>query len=530
MKKTIIQVIIGVVLAVALAAATALVKGGGYEGADEALASIDRHVQKVYGAGDETEYQRESAKAGTARNYKDPAEGADQCRVFGYITGSPRRDEWPDEWRTHPEYAQQYGGLFRVDTGDMGGDRIVWLVACKEQLPKGGYILALGDVVVASDGIVAIDPRFKVVFNETELESQLTQKSFEYFYNTEFDKVLLAKFHDLFPDVVRDPNVDMNAFQKVVAYVKDSRNALPLGVCALIALLVALAAGSYLPNEEADDDELDSDKDKLVDPPPVEPPADGPELCPYHNEPLINGECPHGCTITRCSECGAIMKDGKCPRGCREPEVCPSCGSDILPDGSCPNGCTIIRCTECNSIMKDGVCPKGCNADPLHFGWAGSTRPDMTVYALEVVTPEEYAGFQIDVPDVFVVGRSAIDAKESFLELLVLDNALKQQCSRRYVQFKMLDDGTGFYVSMLKNHNFAYVNNHKITREGETEILRDGETIRLNPNFELKLVQKEPVSPAAEDVGGGENANDGERAEDAGGAERAEGVEDAGNR
>ncbi len=421
-----------------------------------------------------------------------PSEDASQRQIFGWITGSPRRDDWPDEWKNNPDYAENYGNLFRIDTGDSGdGAGVVWLAATKEALVPGGYVFALGEVVVPDAGIVSLDPRFTKSFTGEAFEAELTQKSYEYLYNTEFNKLLLAKFHDLFPDVVPDPGAERNFLEKIVSYVTNGDNMMVVGGIAIIAILVAFMLGSYLPDSGAREvsvDEHVATEGGEGEPVPEEPAV---EMCPYHNEPLINGECPHGCTITRCADCGAIMKDGKCPNGCKEPEICPSCGSDILEDGSCPNGCTIIRCTECGSIMKDGVCPKGCNADPLHFGWAGSTRPEMTVFSLEVVTPEEYAGFSIEVPDSFVVGRSAIDAHESFLELLVLDNAKKQECSRRYVQFNLAEDGEGFNVSMLKNHNFAFVNNHKISREGDTERISEGETIRLNPNFELKLVRRQ---------------------------------------
>ena len=223
---------------------------------------------------------------------------------------------------------------------------------------------------------------------------------------------------------------------------------------------------------------------------PIEPTASNVEHCPSCNSALLpDGTCPKGCTIPRCAECGSIMKNGECPNGCQEAEYCPSCGSKILPDGSCPKGCTIIRCSNCNKILRDGVCPNGCNAEPLHFGWPGAQRPPMTPYALEVVSPAEYAGFRTEIPASFVIGRSAKDAREPFLELLVLDPAKKASCSRRYVELT-LDGENGFQVRMLKNHNFAIVRGRKISVEGDTELLAPDSILKLNPDFELKLVRQ----------------------------------------
>ena len=186
------------------------------------------------------------------------------------------------------------------------------------------YVFALGEVVVADDGIVGLNPQFMKVFSGDDFEAELTQKSYEYLYNTEFDKLILAKLHELFPDVVRDPGVKMNMFEKMLAYISNPENLMAVGGIFVIAVLAAFMAGSYLPEfgarglstrEESGEGEGTDGEEK-----PQEPAV---ELCPYHNEPLIDGECPHGCTITRCADCGAIMKDGKCPNGCKDPEICP---------------------------------------------------------------------------------------------------------------------------------------------------------------------------------------------------------------
>ena len=193
-------------------------------------------------------------------------------------------------------------------------------------------------------------------------------------------------------------------------------------------------------------------------------------------------------TFACCPTCGSRIINGECPNGCPKTEYCPSCESELLPDGSCPKGCTIVRCGNCNTILVDGFCPNGCNAEPFHFGWPGAQRPPMTQYALEVVSPAEYAGFRTAIPASFVIGRSAKGAREPFLELHVLDPAMKASCSRRYVELTR-DGENGFQVRMLKNYNFAVVCGRWIRKEGESALLSPDGLLMLNPDFKLKLVR-----------------------------------------
>lgn len=468
---------------------------------EEVQARIIQHVTRLEAGvvtGNSTPQERDIARS-YSQEYghwiRANEFGADDklVRIHGTITGSPIFDDWPEGWTTASQ--DEFGALYTLATPD--GD--TQLIASKDTFEEGSVLFAFGTEQPEHAYVIAVDDAASIHLPPKDYATLLKNSPRTLIEGLYFNHVMVRKAYDLFPGVIDNPDgpvVKKSFPAAAVDFITNKRN-LPIVVGGIIVIvLVVMIVMSVLPQAPKASDSVASDdtaETGAEEGEGAEAPISGTgaeEVCPYHNEPLINGECPHGCTITRCAECGAIMKDGKCPSGCKAPEYCPSCGSQVLEDGSCPRGCTIIRCNECGGILQDGLCPNGCNADPLHFGWAGATRPDMTEFQLEVVTPEEYAGFAVDVPDYFVVGRSARDARESFLELLVLDNAKKQSCSRRYVEFRLAPDGSGFDVAMLKNHNFAYVNNHKISREGDMERLVEGSTIRLNPDFELRLNRK----------------------------------------
>lgn len=217
------------------------------------------------------------------------------------------------------------------------------------------------------------------------------------------------------------------------------------------------------------------------------------EVCPTCGEKLVDGECPQGHTIVRCSKCSAIMKDGVCPH-CGvggEQEFCPTCNSELI-EGECPRGHTIVRCPDCGSILSEGVCPKGCNADPLNLGWPGGAERKLGAFALQVVAcpKSEGAGFTLRVPDSFIMGRSSADAKEPFVELLTITRKEKAQCSRQYVRMALDPDGEAFTVTLLNSsRNPAFVDGRKIALKDETAKLQPGGRIKLNPGYELELVK-----------------------------------------
>lgn len=217
------------------------------------------------------------------------------------------------------------------------------------------------------------------------------------------------------------------------------------------------------------------------------------EFCPTCGEKLVDGECPQGHTIVRCSKCQSIMKDGVCPH-CGvggETEFCPTCNSELV-DGECPRGHTIVRCPDCGSILQEGVCPRGCNADPLNIGWPGGAERKLGPFALKVVAcpKAEGSGFVLRVPDAFLVGRSSTDAKEPFVELLTVTRKEKAQCSRQYVRFVRDGDGLSFTVTLVNSsRNPAFVENRKLVQKDETATLPLGGRIKLNPGYELELVE-----------------------------------------
>jgi RNA polymerase subunit RPABC4/transcription elongation factor Spt4 len=245
---------------------------------------------------------------------------------------------------------------------------------------------------------------------------------------------------------------------------------------AMAAAKAAAASGAYVPPEK--------------------------ETCPTCGADLVDGECPQGHTIVRCSKCSAIMKDGVCPR-CGvggEQEFCPTCNSELV-DGECPRGHTIVRCPDCGSILSEGVCPKGCNADPLNLGWPGGVEKKLGNFALQVVAcpKSEGAGFTLRIPNSFVMGRSATDAKEPFVELLTITRKEKAQCSRQYVRMDLDPDGAAFTVTLLNSsRNPAFVDNKKIAIKDEKAKLGLGGHIKLNPGYELELVEAPADAPAAE--------------------------------
>ena len=224
---------------------------------------------------------------------------------------------------------------------------------------------------------------------------------------------------------------------------------------------------------------------------PYVPPEE--EKCPTCGEKLVDGECPQGHTIVRCSKCSSIMKDGVCPR-CGiggEVEYCPTCNSELV-DGECPRGHTIVRCPDCGSILLEGVCPKGCNADPLNIGWPGGAERKLSAFALQVVAcpKSEGQGFTLRVPEAFVVGRSSTDCKEPFVELLTVTRKEKAQCSRQYVRFDRGGANGAFTVTLLNSsRNPAFVDGKKLVMQGDTAPISLGGKIKLNPGYELELIE-----------------------------------------
>lgn len=217
------------------------------------------------------------------------------------------------------------------------------------------------------------------------------------------------------------------------------------------------------------------------------------EVCPTCGADLVDGECPSGHTIVRCSKCSSIMKDGVCPK-CGvggEQEFCPTCNSELV-DGECPRGHTIVRCPDCGSILLEGVCPKGCNADPLNLGWPGGAARSLSSFALKVVacSKSEGEGFTLRVPESFVVGRSSTDAKEPFVELLTVTRKEKAQCSRQYVRFDRGGANGAFTVTLLNSsRNPAFVDGKKLVMQNDSAPISLGGRVRLNPGYELELVE-----------------------------------------
>ncbi len=218
---------------------------------------------------------------------------------------------------------------------------------------------------------------------------------------------------------------------------------------------------------------------------------DGPiEFCPTCGSRLVDRECPQGHTIVRCPKCSAIIWDGVCQNGCKV-EYCATCNSELV-DGECPRGHTITRCPDCGSILVEGVCPNGCNADPLNLGWPGGAEKKLGKFALKVIACPKSGkvGFTLRIPDSFVMGRSAVDVKEPFVELLTITRKEKAQCSRQYVRMALDPDGEAFTVTLLNSsRNPAFVDGRKIALKDETAKLQPGGRIKLNPGYELELVK-----------------------------------------
>ena len=215
------------------------------------------------------------------------------------------------------------------------------------------------------------------------------------------------------------------------------------------------------------------------------------EYCPTCNSELVKGECPRGHTVVRCPDCGSILQEGECPKGCYVNEYCPICNSKLV-DRECPRGHTIVRCPDCGSILIEGICPKGCNADPLNLGWPGGTSKKLGAFALKVVAcpKSDGVGFTLRIPDSFIMGRSAADAKEPFVELLTNTSKERAQCSRQYVRMDLDPDGAAFTVTLLNSsRNPAFVDGTRLSLNGETAILPLGSRIKLNPGYELELVE-----------------------------------------
>jgi len=218
---------------------------------------------------------------------------------------------------------------------------------------------------------------------------------------------------------------------------------------------------------------------------------DASETCPTCGLELVDGQCPKGHTIVRCPQCNAIMVNGTCPNGHQASDACPSCGSELVDD-QCPNGHTILRCAKCNAILMEGLCPNLCDADPLILGWPGGTKPEMSSFALEIMAPAEYVGFKCPLPKSVVLGRSEKQSKEAFIVPLFRNerSRKKGEFSRRYVQLTLNEPETGFIVRLQKTTgNSALVAGRKLNREGDEAPLAEGDIIKLNPDYELKLVR-----------------------------------------
>jgi len=224
------------------------------------------------------------------------------------------------------------------------------------------------------------------------------------------------------------------------------------------------------------------------------PKCDEIELCPTHNIPLLDGACPHGCTIPRCPRCGSILKNGKCQKcGGDDIEYCPTCGSEIVDD-ACPNGCTIVRCPDCGKIMVKGICPKGCTT-PLSLGWSGSAKPTMSPWKLEIVAPARFVSKTCELPYEVVVGRSASERKttDTYLQLQLahLDKKNASGVSRRYVKLVCDPDTKEVQVELLSSSgNRAVVDGKPLSSAGDKAPLSEGGTLELtNAGYKLRLVR-----------------------------------------
>lgn len=211
--------------------------------------------------------------------------------------------------------------------------------------------------------------------------------------------------------------------------------------------------------------------------------------CPNCNTPLDeNGVCPE-CTKVKCPQCGAIKVNGKCPNGCDTIKRCPRCNTPLDKNGVCPECTTRVRCSECGAIKVNGICPNGCKKDPLNLVWA---EPEATrIYAkcaLRVVGPEKFANFELRVPKIFDMGKSAKGFSTAFVELNMNGNPRANECSRQYVRLR--ENGEGFDVELLTGSgNTLGVDDATVTNKGECLFAKVGSTIKLQPDWYIQVIK-----------------------------------------
>lgn len=73
-----------------------------------------------------------------------------------------------------------------------------------------------------------------------------------------------------------------------------------------------------------------------------------------------DGQCEkgHTCSVIKCKTCDILLKEGRCPNGCRQKlDRCEkkNCGKYLL-FGKCSNGHDNTRCSSCNAFLKNGIC------------------------------------------------------------------------------------------------------------------------------------------------------------------------------
>lgn len=210
-------------------------------------------------------------------------------------------------------------------------------------------------------------------------------------------------------------------------------------------------------------------------------------------------------TSHTCQKCGAYSHDivnGKCLK-CRNEEreeqqppveptrpCCPKCDTPLDKNGVCPE-CTKVRCSQCGAIKVGGKCPNGCdeNNDPLKLVWA---EPEATrIYAkcaLRVVGPEKFANFELRVPKIFDMGKSAKGFSTAFVELNMNGNPRANECSRQYVRLR--ENGEGFDVELLTGSgNTLAVDDATVTNKGECLFAKVGSTIKLQPDWYIQVIK-----------------------------------------
>jgi len=170
-------------------------------------------------------------------------------------------------------------------------------------------------------------------------------------------------------------------------------------------------------------------------------------------------------------------------------------------DGECPRGHTIVRCPNCGSILQEGVCPKGCNADPLSLAWPGSTEWKCGTLALQIVSSPkpEWQGFTLRVPPAFVLGPGSIAAGEPLVSLTTIANQRKAEAPAQCLRFELDETAGVFKVTLLISPPHpAFVNGIRLGTQGETAMLPVGGYLDLVPGVVLQLVEapEEPDPPS----------------------------------